>query len=483
MAFSESLLARLGRSSCGRFPVPADSYFRSIYNSRDIEVRSFPMSTQVASDSCQFDSSGFGQFLRTAQEPDWLTESRRSAWRQYEDSEWPDRKQEDWMRSDLRGFRLNRYSLPTPSTVQSLSDANVPSWLAEGIQPAGTLQTLDGTTISHSLDENVAQKGVLFGDLSQLANSHPDVVQAYLHTIVPPDQNRFATLHAATWSGGHLLYVPKGTAIEQPFYVSAGLTDGGTDSGHTLIVVEEGAEATFLYESNSDSPTAGGLHLGGVEIVVKPGGNLRYVNLQDWGRNVWHFAHQRATIDRDASIQWTVAAIGSRFSQVSQQVSLVGKGAYSQVNGVLFTQDNQHLTYNTFQHHHAPHCRSDFLYKAALQDKSRTVWRGMIGVDPAAQKTDGYQRNDNLLLSDQARADSIPGLEILADDVRCTHGSTSGKVDEELIFYAQSRGFTRKEAVRMIVTGFFQQIFDRITIPSVRDALGLSIARQVREYS
>jgi Fe-S cluster assembly protein SufD len=148
----------------------------------------------------------------------------------------------------------------------------------------------------------------------------------------------------------------------------------------------------------------------------------------------------------------------------------------------MFTQDRQQLTYNTIQHHRAEHCRSDFLYKAALQDRSRTVWRGMIKVDPAAQKTDGYQRNDNLLLSDQCRADSIPGLEIKADDVRCTHGSTSGKVDEELIFYARSRGFTRKEAIRMIVTGFFQQIFDRITIESVRDALGMAIARQVREY-
>ena len=129
-----------------------------------------------------------------------------------------------------------------------------------------------------------------------------------------------------------------------------------------------------------------------------------------------------------------------------------------------------------------PDCRSDFLYKAALQDKSRTVWRGMIKVEEEAQKTDGYQRNDNLLMSHHARADAIPGLEIEADDVRCTHGATSGQVDEELIFYAQIRGFTRKEATRVIVTGFFQQVFDRITIESVRDALGLAIARRVREY-
>ena len=227
---------------------------------------------------------------------------------------------------------------------------------------------------------------------------------------------------------------------------------------------------------------AGGFHCGGLEIVVKDNAKLRFVQLQDWGRKVWHFAHQKATVGRDASIQWTIAAMGSRFAQVSQRVALVGQGAHSQVNGVLFTQDRQQITYNTLQQHSVPHCRSDFLYKSALQDRSRTVWRGMILVDPGANKTDGYQRNDNLLLSDQARADSIPGLEILADDVRCTHGSTSGKVDEELIFYAQSRGFTRKEAARMIVSGFFQQIFDRITIDSVRDALGAAIARQVREY-
>jgi Fe-S cluster assembly protein SufD len=153
------------------------------------------------------------------------------------------------------------------------------------------------------------------------------------------------------------------------------------------------------------------------------------------------------------------------------------------VNGVLFTEGSQHLSYHTLQHHQAPHCKSDFLYKAALQDQSRTVWRGMIKVDKGASKTDGYQRNDNLLLSRTARADSIPGLEINHDDVRCTHGSTSGKVDEELIFYAQCRGYTRKEAIRMIVSGFFQQIFDRITIDSVRDALARVIATRVHDIA
>ena len=161
---------------------------------------------------------------------------------------------------------------------------------------------------------------------------------------------------------------------------------------------------------------------------------------------------------------------------------LAGEGSNCQVNGVMFTEGKQHFAYHTLQHHTAKHTQSDFLYKAALQDSSRTVWRGMIKVDPEAQKTDGYQRNDNLLLSGDARADSIPGLEIEADDVRCTHGSTSGRVDEEMIFYAECRGYTRMEAIQMIVTGFFQQVFDRITIESVREALGRAIARRVRDY-
>ena len=217
-------------------------------------------------------------------------------------------------------------------------------------------------------------------------------------------------------------------------------------------------------------------------MIVGQRAHLRFVNLQDWGHNVWHFAHQHAVVDQDASLQWTAGALGSRLSKVNQKVSLIGRGANCQVNGVMFTEGKQHLSYHTQQHHAAENCRSDFLYKTALQDKSRTVWRGMIKVDEVAQKTDGYQRNDNLLLSGNARADAIPGLEIEADDVRCTHGATSGQVDEELIFYAQSRGFTRKEAIRLVVIGFFQQVFDRITIESVRDALGQAIARRVREY-
>ena len=322
---------------------------------------------------------------------------------------------------------------------------------------------------------------MIFGTISDLIGEHGDLIKKYLFQAVDYKTDRFAALHAAMWTNSVFLYVPRNVVLDKPVHVSSQLTDGGSDLRHTLIVVEEGAEATVLAESNSNADS-NGFHCGAIELFVGDRANLRYVNLQDWGQKVWHFAHQKAIVGRDANLQWTVGALGSKLAKVNQHVALRGDRANVQVNGAIFTENRQHLSYHTLQHHENPDCTSDFLYKSALQDSSRTVWRGMIEVDKAAQRTDGYQRNDNLILSEKARADSIPGLEIEADDVRCTHGSTSGRVDEELIFYAQCRGFTRKEAVRAVVTGFFQQVFDRITIASVREALALAIARRVRDY-
>jgi Fe-S cluster assembly protein SufD len=354
--------------------------------------------------------------------------------------------------------------------------------LREGVELGGRIATLDSHHQHIELNQKWVDKGVLFGSLGQLVCDHEDLLKPWLLKQAAETNDKFAALQAACWAGGHVLYVPRGVVIDEPLHAWSVMSDGGTDLGHTLVILDDGAEATLLTENSSFDETSGGLHCGEVQIVVGKNAHLRYVHLQNWGQSAWHFARQRAFVDRDSSLQWTVAAMGGRLAKVNQHVELVGEGASCQVNGVLFTEGKQHLNYNTLQHHKAPSCNSDFLYKAALQDKSRTVWRGMIKVDPAAQRTDGYQRNDNLLLSGNARADSIPGLEIEADDVRCTHGATSGRVDEELIFYAQCRGFTRKEAIRAIVTGFFQQIFDRITIDSVRDALGHAIARRVREY-
>jgi Fe-S cluster assembly protein SufD len=426
-----------------------------------------------------FTPSAFEAFLARRDEPSWLTEMRRAAWRRFEELPFPTQRDEEWMRTDIRLFRLDRFAPPGEAS----SEPSPAPLLTSGVELGGAAVSHDSRPATEELDEKWAARGVLFGSLESVVARSGERLRPYLERrIIDPGVDKFSALHAACWSGGTVLLVPRGVAVDEPLHALAAIGDGGVDLGKILVVLEEGAEATLLTETASAHPETTGLHCGGIEIFVGRGAQLRFVNLQNWSNGVWHFAHQKAVVDRDARLQWTIAALGARLAKVNQHVALVGQDANVQVNGVMFTEGKQHLSYHTLQHHQAPYCKSDLLYKAALQDRSRTVWRGMIKVDKAAQRTDAYQRNDNLMLSADARSDSIPGLEIEADDVRCTHGSTTGHVDDEQVFYICSRGLTRREATRMIVTGFFQQVFDRITIESVREALGRAIGRRIREY-
>jgi Fe-S cluster assembly protein SufD len=427
-----------------------------------------------------FTPAAFDAFLAARNEPSWLTNLRREAWDRFASLDMPARNDEEWSRTDIRLFKLDRYALPDGQPTSGEAPAGL---LSAGVTLGGQAATLDsGASDSEpTITDKWAAKGVLFGGIERLVAEHGDLLRPFFERrVVDPNRDKFSALNAACWSGGALLYVPKRVVVDEPFHALSGLTDGGVDLTKTLVILDEGAEATMLSETASIGPHAGGFHCGSIELIVESGARLRYVNLQNWGDQVWHFAHQKAHVGRGATLQWTIGALGSRLAKVNQHVALTGENAEAQVNGVMFTQGRQHLAYHTHQHHQAAHCRSDLLYKAALQDDSRTVWRGMIKVDRGAQKTDAYQRNDNLMLARTARSDSIPGLEIEADDVRCTHGSTSGRVDDQQVFYAMTRGYTRQEAVRMIVAGFFQQVFDRIPIESVRDALGEAIGRRVR---
>ncbi|GIW96091.1 MAG: Fe-S cluster assembly protein SufD [Pirellulaceae bacterium] len=429
----------------------------------------------------RFDREGWLAWIGRRHEPDWLIEHRREALERFLAMDWPSRTSEEWLRTDIRAFRLDRYRLPLEPPATRDSPAGL---LSEGVELAGYVRSRDSFTVQEHLEPYWQERGVIFSSVEHLPDDVWELFRPYLtQPLIDPGYDRFAALQSAFWSGGRVLYVPRGVTVDRPFHSLSVLSSGATDLGRTLIILEEGSEATVMIETSSLEPIGDGFHCGATEVHVGPGAVLRLVNLQNWGHRVWHFAHQKAVVAQDASLQWTVAALGSRLAKTNQHVELVGPGANCQVNGVMFTEDRQHLSFHTLQHHAAPACKSDFLYKAALQDQSRTVWRGMIRVDHGAQKTDGYQRNDNLLLSPDVRADSIPGLEIEADDVRCTHGSTTGRIDEELLFYAQCRGLTRKEATRLIVMGFFQQVFDRITIDSVREALAAAIARRVREYA
>lgn len=430
-----------------------------------------------------FDPAAFDRFQNGRVEPDWLIAWRQAARHSFLTTPLPDRRHEEWKKTDIRPLRLERFSPPADSGLPGEPACPLPpALLRRGVEPSGYCTSLDGRPAESFVDEDLRRQGVLFGSLDRLVREHEGLLRPlFEETAVPDALDKFAALQAACWSGGVLLYVPKGVKIERPLHALSAMSDGGVDFSRTIVVLDEGAEATFLSETASVA-AGDGLHCGAAEVHLRAGAKLRYVSLQNWNDRTWHFAHQKIFVGAEASLQWTVGALGARTAKVNQHVHLIGERAQAQVDGVMFAEGRRHCAYHTLQHHRAPNTSSDLLYKGALQDEAKIVWRGMIKVDPVAQKTDGYQRNDNLMLSSQARIDSIPGLEIEADDVICTHGATAGRVEEEQVFYAQCRGLTRREATRMIVEGFFRQVFDRISIESVREALAEAIGSRIRAF-
>ncbi len=428
-----------------------------------------------------FAAAAFEAFLKGRQEPDWLVARRTAAYQLFTTLPWPTLRDEEWRRTDIRALKLGSFAPPA-------STAPTAAALAALATASESLNTLYGTGVEQ-VDAVVTRRpdpaklpaGVVFTDLASAVHSHPELVEKYLLTqAVDPGADVLSALHAAFWTGGVLLYVPKGVTVEIPLFSLIGLSpEGSTDFSHTLVVLEEGAEATLVQETAGRGRTGPGLHAGAIELLVGDGARLQFVNIQNWDERTWHFSREQARVGRDASLQWTVGGLGSRLAKVNQDVALAGTGARAQVNGVMFTTGRQHLAYFTRQDHEAGHTHSDLLYKAGLKDQSRIVWKGMIRVEPDAQRTDAYQKNDNLILADTARADSIPGLEIEANDVRCTHGATAGRVDDEMVFYLQARGIRRDEAVRLIVEGFFASVYDRIALEPVRETLRQAVATKL----
>ncbi|MSR57773.1 MAG: Fe-S cluster assembly protein SufD [Planctomycetaceae bacterium] len=427
--------------------------------------------------STGFDAKAFERFVATRGEPGWVVDLRRRSFDLYRQKLQEPLTPEEWKRVDLRPLQPNRFS---PAADISTA-AQFETLLENRASFAGVVSHVDGHCSAQKLDDRLAARGVLLGSLTELVREHREILEPHLLTrAVRPDADRFTAWHAAFWTGGTVLYVPRGVAIDEPLYSLIGLAKaGGADLSHTLVILEDGASATLLEETSSAATDTAGLHVGAVELLVGPGANLRYVQLQNWNSHTWHLARQAGVVERDGTLQWTLAGLGSRLSHIHQEVTLAGQGASAEVNGVTFATGRQLLSYYTQQTHKAPNTRSDLLYKDVLRDEARVVWRGMIRVDAEAQKTDGYQRNDSLLLSPDCRVDAIPGLEIEADDVRCTHGATAGRVDAEQIFYCMCRGLSRYEAMHMIVEGFFHGVYDRIAVEAVRETLSRAVERKL----
>lgn len=409
--------------------------------------------------------------------PAFVADARREAWALAKGMPMPNTRMEAWRRTDLRRLDAAGFRLPNPVDGDSL--AAVPGELLLpliGEEHGGLVVLQPGKAPEVRLDSALASRGVVFNDLESAERSHPELLARIRGAAVKPEEGKFAALTSALGRLGVLLYVPSGVDVQLPLHSVLWAPGAGlAHFSHILVYLEDGAQATFVHEAASPDENGQTLSASILEGYVGRNANLTFVELQSLGENVYNFAHERIRVARDGAVDWIYGALGTRLTKAFSDLDLEGEGSHGRMSGFFFTNGKQHLDLDTQQNHHAPHTTSDLLFKGALKENSRSVWQGMIYVAPGAQKTDGYQANRNLVLDRTARADSIPGLEILADDVRCTHGATVGKVDPEHMFYLQARGVPEHEARRLIVEGFFRPIMDRIPYQGVRERLLRSI--------
>ena len=419
-------------------------------------------------------------------EPDWVRDARLAAWATYERLPAPKMTDEEWRRTSLRGLKLDRLApfAGVGQTIGSLADlveADDAGALALGGQQAGVVVQRDASTLWTEFDPAVAAKGVIFTDLDTAFREHPDLIRRhFMTTAVPTDFGKYEALHAANWQGGTFLYVPAGVTVELPFR-SFALAQAPSSAvfAHTLVVLEDGAEAFFVDGYRSPTQDAQSLASGVVELILGEDAKLRYVQVQDWGRHVWNMMTERSVLAEGAELKSLQVTLGSKWSKNSIGAHLRGRNTLAEMLGIFFADGDQFFDHHTWQLHEAPNATSDLEFKGALKDGARSVYSGLIKVSEGAQKTDAYQQNRNLVLSRTARADTIPNLEIAANDVRCTHGATVSQVEEEHVFYLQARGIPRSEAQKLIVEGFFRPVIDRIPVEEIRDYLQGAIARKV----
>jgi Fe-S cluster assembly protein SufD len=412
-------------------------------------------------------------------EPKWMLDRRLAAWRLFEEMPWPKPTDEAWRRTRLTGFDLKHFQ-PFATSVADAASQPVGGPIQfelDEMESAASLVFENGGVCYRDSQEDLVSQGVLFTDLQSAVQQYPELIQKYFMTqVVTPDLNKFTALHAALWDTGAFVYVPANTKVALPLQIILNQGEGVGGYHHTLVVVEQGAEVTVVDDllggKNSFQSAV-------VELVVGDNSIVRYLNLQDFDHTQWNFLTGRAAIGRNANLRWIQVSWGSRLTKAFLDLDMMGQGSDAELLGIYFPTGRQHIDHQTMQLHRVPNCRSDLLFNGALKDRARSVYMGYIKVFPGAQKTDAYQRNGNLILDGTARADSIPGLEIEADDVRCTHGATAAQVEDEYVFYLMARGLSRAQAERMIVQGFFQAVLDRVPVESVVAKLERVIERKI----
>lgn len=410
-------------------------------------------------------SDALEQLIRDHDEPNWLAEERRAALRTYEATAFPTNRDEVWRFSDLPRFSfegLAPVSAPRDSSVSERIRMRITDSDAEGVL------VHKGNQVVHR-DGKVQSSGVIFTDLRSALQEHPELVQRHLYSVVNATQSKYTALNSALWQNGTFVYVPKNVEVSLPLGAFITADAGGIAAPRTLIVLEANAKATFIDEYTSDTLSEKLFSSGATEIILGDGAKLRYVSLQNWSRDVAQINRIRAKLERNSRLESLTVSVGADAARVEVDSLLEGPGAESEMLGLYFADKGQHYNQYTTQHHKADHAFSDLLFKGALRDASRAVYSGVIIVDEGAQKTDAYQTNRNLLLDTESEAVSIPQLEIAANDVRCSHGSTTSPVPEDQRFYLMSRGLLPEVAEHVLVTGFLHEVTSRVTLPKVAE--------------
>ncbi len=352
-----------------------------------------------------------------------------------------------------------------------------------GAMPAALFE-LDGAIRLDQVDGEVSdgaavEDGPVVLPLSVARERHPELVEPHLGRVVAAD-DVFTGWNEDAWDGGAFVWVPRGVRVEAPILLTAVSAAAGTAlQRRVLIVLEDGAEAEVWEQYLSGSEDSETLFNTVVELVVGENAHLRYVCGQDLNERSWIFGSQRAEVARDGSLDWVVLGFGSGRGKVRTETLLAGEGASGKVTGAYAPHARQHIDFDTTQEHGAPHTTSDLAFRGILADRSQAVWRGMIKVDPGAQQTDAFQECRNLLLSKRAHADAIPGLEILANDVRCTHAAAIAQIDKDQLFYLRSHGLDSAVSTRLVIGGFMQELVERFEEGPIREALSGALERRL----
>ena len=433
-----------------------------------------------------FSRSAVEELSRSKGEPTWLLERRLQAWETYEKMETPLGRRGDL--GTLRMFSNFKFQQLKPY-VPAASNGSLPAPLAQSLaealvdQRAGLVVQHNGSVVRTELTAALKQQGVILTDLETAVREYPALVQQHFMTdCVPVASDKYTALHAAFWSGGVFLYVPKGVEIEDPILTKIWLDEPGAATfAHTLIIADEQSSVRFVQElASAEGDTSVSFLHSIAEVYTKSAAHVEFSNLQDLGQNVWHITHKNAVNAKDGSATWVLADLGGKVMLSNIGVDLGGDGTAGELVGVFFTDHDQRYSLKTLSHHNALNTNAETLVKGVLTDASRVEFDGMIRIDPGAQYTASFLSDHTLLLSDECRAESIPGLEIGANEVSASHGATTGKIDEEQLFYLMVRGIPKAEAERIIVQGFFEPVLQRIPLENLRIRLRRGIIQRMR---